>query len=692
MKFLVGGRDTRDRAFEVRDAEGHPRTNPWFYPALPLLALGLGTVSGGLGMDFAVPLLGVLVCASLMAWAARRYGSWGASAGFVLWFGSPLLIWTLRGYFAEMAALSLILIGTLSSRVPGRRFGGSAASAWLMGLATAYHPLALAVAAPLLFLWLCGEEGGRRARIATAASFALGLLPLVLLTRYVCQPYGDFLRPAVWWERIRIDSAVRLATVFGAAGGLAVGAVTFLAEPLHRRLRETGGAVLRSRAGILLGIAAALIPLVLTLAGPWRHPFVQRGFHEFCLAVQGPLAGVLAAAVGIEPFRRGRAGERAFLLVVLLLTPLFFFLKGFDRMGMWSQRRLAPVLMLLGAALVPTLGAIGRALQAGAGRPPAWRRAAPLAWAIVLTAALLANPIRWPAPWHLRSERGVDRWIEETRSVIGGQFAVFDYEPFSSPFSVLPGERCYGVNDGAFEQWPKIIRWVSERAMAEPVWLVSAWSNPGLEEGVALRETRRVEADLPILRSRTALPAGAARRHITLHLLRWQPLAPGAVPPVLDKRFDGGPLALRGPWGRVRPALHPDGTCSPAQWTRQGSGVVGPIPPAGGRVKIEVWASSGRQSAAQQLHIAPPWEAPAAEMEFGGITEPRTLFISRPPDAANDGPPTGIYRCTSPAPYNPAMEGLRGYEADLGVLLHRMRISVASDSTDRSAASGLSDR
>ncbi len=684
MKYRPGGRDTRDRSFEIRRVvEEEPRTNPWFYPSLPLLALGLGTVSAGTLTDYGVPLLGVLAFAGMIGWTRGRHGIWGLCAGFALWFGTPLLIWTLRGYFPEMAALSLMVIGALTPRTPARPWIGAGIASWLLGLAVTYHPLGLAVATPLLFFRLCEEEGGRASRLVEVLLFALGILPLVAMTHYLCKPYGDFLQPASWLERIRLDSAVRWTALVGALGIAATGVVVLLPERFHRRLREAGAVSLRSRAGMAAGMVIALAPLILGLVGPWRQRFVRIGFQEFGVAVQGPLSILLAAAILIEPVRCGRARERIWVLMTLLLAPLFFYLKGVDQMGMWSQRRLAPLMMLASVSFIPPLAAIGSRLRAVAMDRKPWRLALPAGWGLLLLTAALANPLRWPAPWRLRSERGADRWLGELRAAIGGHLAIFDYEPFSSPLSVLPDERVYGVNGDAFELWPEIIRWLRERAASELVWLISAWSNPGLEQDVVLIERGRKVIELPILRSRNALPAEAARRKIELHLLRPHPLSPGQNAPPLDKRLDGGPLALRGPWDRLREVTLPDGTRALAQWTRQGSGILGPVPPPGGHVIIEITASSGRRNTTQTLRITPPWQGPPAELEFAWETETRIVLVFRPAEADPAAEsPTGVYRFASPTPYNPADEGLRGYAADLGALLHRIRIAVASASSD----------
>jgi hypothetical protein len=144
---------------------------------------------------------------------------------------------------------------------------------------------------------------------------------------------------------------------------------------------------------------------------------------------------------------------------------------------------------------------------------------------------------------------------------------------------------------------------------------------------------------------------------------------------IVDKVMDQGPLALREPWGSYRRSIRtPDGVRVPAEWSREGSGIIGPVPSATGAVRMTIWAASGRDRV-QPMRVQPPWPADPVAFGVPAAFTNIELILHRSDDAPLQ--PTGVYRLSSPTPYDPAGEGIKGFASDLGVLVHRIRIEPA---------------
>jgi len=92
-------------------------------------------------------------------------------------------------------------------------------------------------------------------------------------------------------------------------------------------------------------------------------------------------------------------------------------------------------------------------------------------------------------------------------------------------------------------------------------------------------------------------------------------------------------------------------------------------------VRIKLEGAAGRRDGRthQVVTVVPPWGGPGlalrVEQEFTRVTG----VLDRP-SATPGGEPTGLYRIEARWPYDPAAAGIRGFETDLGVLLHRIRI------------------
>ena len=117
-----------------------------------------------------------------------------------------------------------------------------------------------------------------------------------------------------------------------------------------------------------------------------------------------------------------------------------------------------------------------------------------------------------------------------------------------------------------------------------------------------------------------------------------------------------------------------DGRRIQGKWSREGGGVVGPLPRIN-PMRMTMVASSG-QTKPQRLKVVPPWgEAGAVWLEVSTAVAEHAVEFAAPAGAGTER--TGVYRFYVAEPYDPARDGQAGYAPDLGVLMHRVRIAEA---------------
>jgi hypothetical protein len=398
--------------------------------------------------------------------------------------------------------------------------------------------------------------------------------------------------------------------------------------------------------------------------------------------IRWALGSVLLAASVVVGVRKDQSRARWILAVALLTAPLFLYLKGAEQMAMWSQRRLIPLYLLWIVALVPVAGVLLQSVRPNVVGTDGRRRWVAVLGGVLglwLVVAAAANAVRWPAPYWVRVEQGGDAVVKDLLERIGSRLTFADDYRLSVPLGVSGRTRVVGLTEQRGD-WlgPVFGLWLAQVARGEEVYCLSTHSSPGLEQGVGLDTVDVFSFDLPIVRSKYALPAVIDTNRVRCALMRVRPLEPAGVMPVLDKVLDGSPLCLRGPWGRSHDRLKlPGGEPCRALWTRQGSGIVGPVPLVGGRVQVSLRATFAARSptAEQRMVLTPPWLSGGVEFTVtNGWTEIEQT-LSGPVSEWADGP-TGVYRFSAVHPYAPSAEGIRGYESDLGVLLQRVRIQV----------------
>jgi hypothetical protein len=602
--------------------------------------------------------------------------------------GSPLPVWLFRG--AVLESVSAILVGFAVLRnlvAPVNRRHVVTFTA--LGLAAAFHPLMLLPALGLGFLWVLRANVRPRELLLHLIGFAIGLLPLILLTAYVTHPYGN---PS--WSNllhnIRVSPSHRLAVYFAASVGCG-GMILVLTRRWWMR------AVTRLLNGHRLAVGGWILAWCIPFAASawWSREaaYIQKGFvSELLNGMQWPLGLLVLTSLVFLLLKRGAVHAKAMIALLGCCLPVFCYLAGKEHIELWSQRRLLMPVLWLFAILIGTVSA--RFARRPEATRPTWGRGLV---AVLLIVAAGANAARWPAPYWIRYEAGATQWVAKVNSQLGDALTLFDYFPYSVPFALSPQREVYGITDTvrsrkhvfakrnfAENAWPKIVAWLRDRAETERVCLVTAFASPGLEEGVRLVERSHERIALDRVTNKRVLPVKPKVKQLEMRLLDVLPImdARSSGPPLaLHKVMDGGFLALRPPWGRHDRAITlPDGRRLPAIWSRDGSGFVGPVARDGERVEVRIAGSAPtrKDHHLQRLLVQAPWDAPPLALIFSNGFMRASGVIEGSPDSTVL-PATGTYRLYAEQPYDPSLDGTRGYAPDLGILVHAIDVVLARE-------------
>ena len=659
---------TRDQSFLIESMETC-RTRPFFYPLLPFAMAGFDRLVPGDAADYLVPSVGWAMAFCLLCVGAAHGGAWGALVAAMLLVGSPWPVWFFRGCYPETVGSVLIGLPLMAWMQTGGASRRLPLYAFALGLAVSFHPVMIVLALPVLgVITVVRADESRWATLLGGAGFGFGLLPVYLMTRYVTAPYGFLdLKSLVASARLSTPIFITLA------GALAAGGVLLLVVGFRSRIVAAVGRLWQQHPvwSRLLLVAAWMAPTLVLMLSWRRGVTIRYGLGELA----GGLRLALGAALGLAcltalVFPKLKRARLAWTVVFISL-PVFLYLKGWDRVGLWSQRRLLPSVLLACAVSVPVLAyAVRRLLAVGR-----WKNVCHVLLLVAMGVAGIANAVRWPAPYLVRQEAGADDWVASMRERFHAKTVFFDYHPYSVPFAVSGRERVFGLGRYALDSVDLLSAWVAANAAGEEVWWATAYDSPGVEEGVRLQDVDEVAVLLPRVHAKAALPAERRDKQIALRLLRAVPIEEGDGA-ATDRILDGGVLGLRGPWGRMDRHLDAPGDHRvPAGWSREGSAVLGPVPARGGAVRVTVEGSAGRGDGRneQVLRVHPPWGGGAIELVLtNGWT--RAVGVLARGDAASGQAMTGAYRITSAHPYDPAAEGIKGYAPDLGALIHRVRI------------------
>lgn len=666
-------RNTRDRSFLVKSLDTG-ETEPFFYPFLPLAALGFDSVVPGDALDYFVPVIGLLFVVMCLAVGAACGGAWGLLVAVALLAGSPLPAWLFRGFYVESVASILTSLSLLCWLTRPENGKVSLFVYLAAGLAISLHPAMMVVSLPLLVIFTMTPEERTGDVFAGLFAFGAGVAVMAAMTEFVCAPYAT-LKPSSIQVSFMASASQRI-TLACAAGLLALLVVGIVAKPFlvkaYQQMSET-----KQYALSLLPVVVS-VALVLLISEFWsQREFVVRGIREagggvrFWLGFLLGICGVIVLAV------RKNGYARMAMAAALVALPVFAYLKGAEQMGLWSQRRLLSVYLVGVVGLLPASAEWFDSMIRRISGPLKFPAATAVACLLLLAAA--ANPYRWPAPYTVRCDTGAWTWIEKVKARIGDRLVFFDYYPFSVPFAVDGKTRALGLCERAESGTEGIIGWLAGKALKEEVLLATAYENPGIEEGVALNEAFSESFRLRKITSKGALPAEKRYHQVDIKFLAIRPIMDSVQPPVLDKIFDGGPVAVRGRWGRGSPIAHA-GRLLPARWSREGSGVIGPVPLPGGSVQICVSAAASRDDGVdgQVLMVKPPWTGNALPLAVSNDFSVVSGTLSRPGDQEDGGMRTGVYRIYASQPYDPAKAGISGYDKDLGARIHRIRIEAVS--------------
>ena len=648
------GRPTRDRVFKLSGWQS-VETQPFFMPTLPLAAAAQG---GVLAPERFVPLMGSLWLAAILATGFCAGGGWGLLAALALMLGTAWPAWFLRGFHAEGVGILLVSGVVATASVRPLRGGMAAVAGFALGMAVTYHPTMVVASVPVaLVLWL--ERKEIRTFVALAAGLAAGLFPFWSLTRWVCQPYGDWTR----WEKLK--ELVSLAPEHQA---IAVVMVVLIAissvalwggflSPVRSWLRRMD---VRMNPWGWLAICATPLVLIAVLP-PLADDALSKASAAVWSGIRWPYAlwMLFGAALVLRKDRPIR--ERACLAALCWGALLFLFVQGVETpIGLWSQRRFLPVVVLgIGLLVSPMSGGLSRISGRG------WKVLVLAACAIVS----LCNVFRWPAAYGAINEEGAAAWVREQAQNIGSdRLVVFDYYGHAVPYTAGLKHRVLGLGEPSQGHWAEVVQWLAKVSGTEEVWLATSWSPCTLEEGGRLESVYSCTGRFGTVNSRAFLPATRGERIVNNHFLRWIPLKEGETADQ-DKVLDGSPIGLRGPWGNIRHG---------ATWTRQGSHVIGPVPPRGGRVVFEAdcaWSPPSADWSSQTLRVTPPWGGDPLRLTVEAGEHRIRGELERPADDA-DRAATGSYSLKVERPYNPEQNGLRGYYSDLGVPMRRIIIRI----------------
>lgn len=593
---------------------------PWFMVMHSL-------VSSALPDGLFVPLLGTIWLAMLFAVCCRGTGVGGICVFLVIVFATPYPLWFFRDDFAEVAGSALVASTLLSHSAKAlERPWEFAVVAFLLGFATAFHRSVFLFALPVAILLFADGKNARN-RIAVLAGFAVGISALVLETRFVSAPYGD------WTQE---------------------------GESMELLGRYSTHLIPKSLACFLLGFppaaksAGILLP-ALFIAG--------------CFAI----------------FRDKRTGLAWKLLPVVLLLLWFPCINRLGRdehagsiVGIWNFRRLFPGVLVPLSLFARPLSGLAAGVLSGKRPPPAripapWRNATLLAAAAALCVFSVArNPAAYFAV-EGKGSRGIADEVGAELDRLKPDLVVFDYFLHHLPFVFNGRFEVLGIGEGAHADWESAAEWLARVAETQRVVVVSSWTPPPAEKGFSFRETAKIDREYEGVVSKAFMDATVQKRRIVNTILlaecrgAGEPAGASEAQVSFSLPFDGGPLGMRGDW---TPA--PRG----GFWSRPSSGFVGPLPRAGHPVEAVLdlsWTPPDPGFPGRDMTIECPGSSVAFPVGEGRTTN--TLVFAS--NESSEGDAIGEYRVSVTPAFDPGQYGTGGFPEDLGVVFHSVTLRPA---------------
>ncbi len=670
-----GARQTRDCLFELTD---YPNADmePFFMPTLPLAAAGAGVL--GLSRDGFVPLVGALWVLSvfMVSTGRNRKLEWVAAVGLLL--GTAWPTWFLRGFHADAVGGILAAMVTLS--LFEKRQAASVHLLWglLLGLSISFHLTMIVIALPVALSLVMRSGRFRDTALLLLGGF-VGVLPLLLINAYVCQPYGNFLSFRALVDMYRAVPEIRMVMV-GLAVTVACGVMVMTlahVQKLRSWFETDKNRKLVSLGCIVLGVV------------PWVLPFLVGGTLQKGLVTTWSGIGLFVIPVMLAATflfrRRYPLSARVLLACICISALVFLYIKGSEvPVGIWSQRRFCPVVFCLISLLaVPLAEGIGGIAE----RSLKW------GWCV---AALIFLPVfvhlfYGYTAYTGSNGSGSERIVEQFESLFDNTkentLTLFDYYPHSVPYQWNLNRAVFGLNEsvGKRLEHEPVMQWLAEEAKTRPVRIICSdfsgtiqpysYVPPSLvEDGFWLTPKQEVLAtSIETIATRAFFPAQRTKKWMVQTVYDAALITETNRSYAIQmKTLDGSPLGLRPPWGKV---------VKGGMWSREGSGIVGTLPPPGGRMNIEIsasWFPPDESWTNQVIVLTPPFKGNPAIFTVGdvrrGVSSLKAV-IERAADDVDDGFQTGVYRFHAQTPYDPAAYGTQGFDNDLGVVIESVRIA-----------------
>ena len=649
----VAGRKTHDLARQV-----NPRTfvsRPFFQPFLPWLRAHVPGLPAALAVVIAL-----LVAGYPFRGPNFRTTIPGVFARFWLLVGGGLALipWLLHfptGPYAEGSATLFAMLALTIAFFCGRTHAPiGILEGLLLGLAATFHPT-LAIYAVPIALFSILRRGSWRHTLAVALGMALGLVPLILSTRYVTAPYGNFLDPATLRAMVRRSPDIR-ALVLALAAALPVG-IALLAFAHSPRLRA---AAARQRVRTAIALASAFV-IALALLLTLLHPAARRALaidrDDILLAIPHIVAAVAMTLVWRRP-------ATCVLLAGCALAALpFFVIQGQEvHVGIWSLRRSLPPFAIL--PLAAFLGAFESNAEEAASTALSRRRSLfQIGWLLLLMPLLFVQMHRM-RHGETRGEVGATALVAAVEERLQpGALYLFERIPETAPFAALLGREVFGLNDRLSNELRhgQVARWLRREAGKRPVYVVAfrPVERPIPCRGfVLVPEGEPVSGTVRRAYGKTFREARMTETTRTFTFLRvWPAKSPegkGALAGGVTLE-PGAPL----PFGLVRGAWDIPRHGRSGRWAADGAGFWGPVPAPGETVSFRIraswWTRDGTNAPPQTLHLEAPFTGTATTATLAPSADPAEIVLAVTRDggaAAASAANLGIYRLRGSVHYD----------------------------------------
>lgn len=650
-------RPTRTTTFQIDiGKKNYARTFPFYMPMLSMAEAG-----SGLGRNF-IPLVGMLWVAMLLMTAIRFGGIIGIIPALALILCTVYPSWFFRGEFAEAVAFPLITSAWLSAMAkPFKKKISYAIAGFTMTFALAFHLTAALLAAPIALAIIVTSRDIKE-RISLLFGAVVGFIPLWLITRYVCAPYGNWTKLSAL-KHIATSHLEHSVLFFGVVL-LALLTVGVIALASNKKLRIVAYSInkrLPAWSWLIVGIIPAV--LLALLASPLKDRFNLAISLSWQSLHAAPIILWIVASLAMLHNQK-RISRRILWLLVCWVTCAFLLILGQEvsanhgrTIGAWSFRRMLPPIIAFIAIFLSPLAKRFAALN-GLHKKIAIS---------LLTVLMLYTPIKHHLAYTAINGQGSEKIANEISlelDKLAPSPIIFDYFLHSVPFSSKPNNRIVGIGDHARQNWNRVAAWISTIAQTGTVHIVSSYTPPKLELDMAFIPVKAFNADISMASSSTILDVKNTAKKISNTLIKPIHLSKLDSDTLLEQEivYDGSPIGLRGNWHFMRKG---------GAWSRSNSGIVAPLPSSGTNIVAELdvsWYPPEGGPSNQMVRITYPGIKYLALITVkAGRQTIKTTFVS---EKAN--PAMGIYTITPVNPYNPAAYGMKNFPNDLGVFFHKV--------------------